>query len=42
MVKDLPINKLGPSLIPFAVTEKFLSPYKIFKKVRLLEINASA
>ena len=39
LVKNLPINKLGPSLIPFAVTDKFLSPYKIFKKVRLSEIN---
>jgi hypothetical protein len=37
LVKELPINKLGPSLIPFAVSKKFLSPYKIFKKVRLAE-----
>lgn len=37
LVKELPINKLGPSLIPFAVSKKFLSPYKIFKKVRIAE-----
>jgi hypothetical protein len=39
LVKELPINKLGPSLIPFAVSKKFLSPYKIFKKVRLAEFS---
>lgn len=42
LVKNLPINKLGPSLIPFAVTDKFLSPYKIYKKVRMAEINGSS
>jgi hypothetical protein len=39
LIKELPINKLGPSMIPFAVTNKFLSPYKIFKKVRLGELS---
>ena len=38
MVRDLKINKLGPSLISFAVPKKFLSPYKIYKKVRLEEL----
>jgi hypothetical protein len=42
LVDNMPINKLGPSLIPFAVTNKFLSPYKIFRKVRLQELSGHA